>query len=450
MTTTTRPPVPRTPAAPAAASGTEALTPTARAFLRRGRTWIGLAAVLLIGAVAVLAIQGGIRAQGEVLGPDDAGAMGSGALVEVLRDHGVTVTPTRSLDATLDAVDAAGGDATVLLYDEFGTLDDTRLGELAGLVDAGTRLVVAEPGFRALEALAPGVRLAGEASGGIEDVACDVRAAMQAGALSDGQRLLTIDDAATTAGWRGCFRDGDLGFALAVGPGPEAADLTGDGAAASARVSLVGAATVFTNDRIDELGNAALAIGLLGATEDVVWYLPGPTDADAATAPTLGELTPGWVSPVMVLALVVALAAGVWRGRRLGPLVVERLPVTVPAGETRQGRARLYARSSQRGHALDQLRMAAVWRLAATLRLPRATDVSVVAEAAALATGRDAASVMRLLVEEVPTGDAAFAALGAELADLERDVVRAVRPDEARPATPDPERTPDDQPGRQP
>ena len=424
-----------------AASDSVALTPTPRAFLRRGRTWIALAAVLVVGAIAVLVIQAGIRSQGEVLGPDDPGSAGSRALVEVLRDHGVQVTPTRSLQATLDAIEAAGGDATVLLFDEFGTLDRARMTQLA---DAGARLVVAEPGFRALEVLAPGVRLAGADSGTIDDVSCDLRPATQAGELSGDQRLLTIDAEATSAGWQGCFRDADGGFALAVGPGPD-----GSGTAASDRVSLVGATTLFTNERIDERGNAALAIGLLGATDEVVWYLPGPTDADAASAPTLGDLTPGWVSPVMVLALVVALVAGVWRGRRLGPLVVERLPVTVPAGETRQGRARLYARSSQRGHALDQLRMAAIWRLAEALRLPRATDVAVVADAVARATGRDAASVMRLLVAEVPPNDAAFVRLADLLADLEHDVMRSVRPEHDDPPA---STGPDDdlQPGRQP
>ncbi|GAA1840952.1 DUF4350 domain-containing protein [Agromyces salentinus] len=434
----------RTPGpGPSTTPPTPALTPTPRALLRRGRTWIGLAAVLLVGAAAVLAIQGGIRSSGEVLGPEDPGQLGSGALVEVLRDHGVAVHPTRSLDATLDAVDAAGGDATVLLYDEFGTLDRSRLLDLVDSVEAGARLVVVEPGFRALEVLAPGVRLAGAASGAISEAGCDVRAATQAGELSDGQRLMTIDEEAAAAGWQGCFRDGDFGHAVAVGPGP-----AGDAGSASDAVSLVGATTAFTNDRIDERGNAALAIGLLGATSDVVWYLPGPSDADAATAPTLGELTPGWVSPVLTLALVVAIVAGLWRGRRLGPLVVERLPVTVPAGETRQGRARLYARSAQRAHALDQLRMAAVWRLATTLRLPRATDVAVIADAAAGITRRDPAQVRRLLVEEVPADDAALVRLAAELAELERDVTEALRPDDDAPRHPP--RTPDDQPGRQP
>ncbi|KQM84099.1 DUF4350 domain-containing protein [Agromyces sp. Leaf222] len=402
----------------AATSDAVALTPTPRALLRRGRTWLVLAAILAVGTLVLFVIQGGIRAQAGLLDPESPGSTGSGALVEVLRAHGVTVTTARSLETAIDAVEAAD-DATLLLFDEFATLDADRLDELAR---SDARLVVVEPGFRALESFAPGVRMAGAADGAIDDVSCDARPATQAGGLSDGQRLLTIDDGAREAGWQGCFAQGD-GFAAAVGPVPDGGD------AASDRLSLVAATTVFENARIDEAGNAAFAIGLLGASSDLVWYLPGPADAEATTAPTLGELTPGWVSPVLVLALVVTVVAGLWRGRRLGPLVVERLPVTVPAGETRQGRARLYARSAQRTHALDQMRVAAIRRVVSVLRLPRSTEVAAVAQAAAHATGRDATSVMHLLVDELPDGDHRFVALATALDELERDVTAAVMAD---------------------
>ncbi len=240
---------------------------------------------------------------------------------------------------------------------------------------------------------------------------------MRAGELSGGQRLLTVDDSAAASGWEGCFRDGDLGYAVAVGPGPSGGE-----------IALVAATTVFENEHVDEAGNAALAIGLLGASDELAWYLPGPGDADAGDAPSLAELTPGWVSPVAVLAIAVVVAAGVWQGRRFGPLVVERLPVQVPAGETSEGRARLYARSGARGHALDQLRIGVIRRIAALLKLPRATSVDAVADAAARATGRDAASVTRLLVGAVPARDRELVDLAAELDGLEHDVAASVRP----------------------
>lgn len=398
---------------PARSASTQAVTPTFRTFLRRHRAWLVIAAALVIGALVVLVVQGGVRGPGARMAADNPAPAGAKALVTVLRAQGVEVVEARSAAA---AIEAARGDATVLLYDEFGLLADDRLTELAGAAD---RLVVVEPGFSALEALAPGVRLAGAASGPIDDVACDLRAAERAEALSDGQRLLTVDDDARADGWQGCFRNGDFGFAAVTGRG--AGTTGGD-------VALVAATTVFENEHVAEAGNAAFAIGLLGASDTLVWYLPGPGDADAAEAPSLADLTPGWVSPVMVLAIAVVIAAAIWRGRRFGPLVAENLPVQVPAGETSEGRARLYARGAARGHALDQLRIGTIQRIGAILKLPRSASVEQVADAAAGATGRDAASVIRLLVGDMPRDDRELVALAGDLDALEREVRDAVRP----------------------
>jgi hypothetical protein len=412
-----REPNPAADAPPTAvAAPATSLTPTLGALLRRGRTWIVIAAALLAGAVVLLLVQGGIRTPGPQLGASNPGPQGAQALVEVLRDHGVDAAEARSYDAALEQAKAG---ATVLLFDEFAVLDDTRLSRLAMFAD---RLVLVEPGFRALEALAPGVRLAGAGSGTIDEVACTLRPAERAGSLSDGQRLFTVDDDVREDGWQGCFRDGEFGFAVVSGPMQGGGELT-----------LVGATTAFTNERIDEAGNAALAIGLLGASDSLVWYLPGPADADPSAAPSLAELTPGWVSPVMVLAIAVTIAAAVWRGRRFGPLVVEHLPVEVPAGETAEGRARLYARSAARGHALDQLRIGTLTRLAALLKLPRSAHVDTISNAAAAATGRDPASVVRLLIHEHPGDDRALVDLAAELDELEQHVSASLRPGSAAP-----------------
>ncbi|MGW9629826.1 DUF4350 domain-containing protein [Agromyces sp. NPDC055520] len=396
-------------------TGAPAVTPTVRGVLRRGRTWIVIAAVLVLGALLVLAIQGTARGPGSPLAPDNPGPAGAKALVEVLGAHGMTVTESRSLDAALEAAStahAASGGVTVLLYDEYGILDDDGLTDLAKAAD---RLVVVEPGFTALETLAPGIRFAGAASGPLDDVDCDLGPATRSGSISDGQRLVTVDDAAADAGWQGCFRDGDFGFAVAAGPGPGGSEVT-----------IVGATTIFANETITRAGNAALAIGLTGASDELVWYLPGPADAAGAEAPTLGELTPGWVSPVMVLAIVVTAVAGIWRGRRFGPLVAERLPVNVPAGETSEGRARLYARTAARTHALDQLRLGTIRRVARVLRLPRSADVDQVTDAAARATGRDGSSVHRLLADALPSSDRELVDLANDLARLEAEVRRTL------------------------
>jgi Domain of unknown function (DUF4350) len=399
------------------------LTPTLRSTVRRRRIWIGFAAVLVLGAIVIFVVQGAVSGGGPRLGADNPAPIGAKALVQVLTDRGVAVTDARAFDAALDG---AGRGATVVLYDEFGLLGDARLAELG---DASERLVVIEPGFRALETLAPGVRLAGAATGPLDEVACDAATARRAESLSDGQRLLSVDDEARDAGFAGCFRDGELGYAVVFG----ADDLT-----------LVAAATAFENGRIAEHGNAALAIGLTGASDELVWYLPGPGDADAEAAPTLGDLTPGWVSPVLVLAIAVVVAAGVWQGRRFGPLVAENLPVHIPAGETSEGRARLYARNVARTHALDQLRIGAIQRMASALRLPRTAHVDDVCAAAAAATGREPAAVRRLLADDAPMGDRDLVRLAADLTTLE-DQVRAT----LAPATSHPERG-DDTAGRRP
>jgi hypothetical protein len=192
---------------------------------------------------------------------------------------------------------------------------------------------------------------------------------------------------------------------------------------------VVAAPTAFANDTIDEAGNAALALGLLGETAELTWYVPGLEDVDAATAPTLGELTPGWVTPVILLTIALVVAAAVWRGRRFGPLVAEDLLVDVPVAETREGRARLYERSSVRTHALDQLRIGALGRLLGVLKLPRSADAREIAVAAALATGRDPHATERLLVDEEPSDDRRLVELAAAIHELEAEVRRTLRPD---------------------
>lgn len=395
------------PVAPPAGPPTSpARTPTLRAGLRRRRIWIVFAIVLVLGGGALIALRGFGGVGGQPLGPADPSPVGAKAVVQVLRGQGVEVIEARSLDR---AMDAAPG-ATVLLYDETGILDDD---SLVGLAETADGLVIVEPDFAALRSLAPGVRHAGAASGPLDAPACDRPEANRAAELSDGQRLLTIDDAAAAEGWTGCFED-DGAFALVNGTTEPGAEL-----------ALVGSSTVFANGTVAEAGNAALALGLTGERSTLVWYLPGPADA-ASGGPTLTELTPGWVSPLLTLAVIVTVAAGVWSGRRFGRLVVEDLPVEVRAGETVEGRARLYAAASARTHALDQLRIGTITRLAGLLRLSRAASADEVASAAATAVGTDPASARLLLFERLPAGDAEFVALAADLDTFEQRVRDAV------------------------
>jgi hypothetical protein len=184
---------------------------------------------------------------------------------------------------------------------------------------------------------------------------------------------------------------------------------------------------VFRNDTITLEGNAALALNLLGAGGDLIWYLPTLADVARTGPPSLGALTPGWVTPTLVLLVLVSLTAMIWRGRRFGPLVAENLPVTVRAGETMEGRARLYARSSARLRALDALRVGAIQRLAATVGLSRLATLDEVVLAVAATAGRAPSQVRLTLVDAIPATDRDLITLSDQIQDLERATTRTPR-----------------------
>jgi hypothetical protein len=158
----------------------------------------------------------------------------------------------------------------------------------------------------------------------------------------------------------------------------------------------------------------------------VVWYLPSLEEATGSGVPaTLGDLTPGWVTPAIVVLAAAGIAAGVWRGRRFGPLVAESLPVTVRASETLEGRARLYSRAADPEHAAELLRAGAAGRLARLLGLPGGASPSEVADAAAARLGAPPQDVRDILLAS-PTTDAELVSRGERLRDLEAAVSAAV------------------------
>ncbi|AWG00819.1 DUF4350 domain-containing protein [Clavibacter michiganensis] len=402
--------------APAAADLATPETRTPRQALQRAGTWIALAALAVLVAVASLAVSGAAR-QGDALAPDNPAPGGTQALARVLQAEGVEVTLATTLEEARAAV-GDGDDATLVLGATSDRLDDERLAEVGRL---STRTVLLAPDFRTLQAIAPDVAAGGAAESADRalDAACALPAATAAGSVPDDApvfRYLGDDRAAAVA----CFPD-DTGDASALLQVP--ATLAPGGT-----VTVLGADPILTNDRIAEQGSAALALGVLGERPRLVWYTPSPDDAAGDAPPTLGELTPGWVTPAILLTGAAALAAAVWRGRRFGPLVVERLPVVVRADETAEGRARLYQRADARGHALDALRVGTVDRIASTLALGRLASVDDVVAASAAALHEDPAGIRALLLDDRPRTDRDLVDLAGRLAALEHRVARAADP----------------------
>ncbi|MCR2785245.1 MULTISPECIES: DUF4350 domain-containing protein [unclassified Microbacterium] len=374
---------------------------------RRRRTggWVGIAAAFVligVGSAALLSLADWNPR--DVLDPASAGPTGTRALVEVMRAQGLTVEVARDLDAAERAVMA--GPATLVITDT-APLDDATLERVAQLADD---VVLLDPHTRDVRVLFADSRAAGFGDDALTVPECGLPDAERAGPIVPGAVFTGAD------GITSCYPSGD-GHALLVHGRDEG------------RLAALDARELFTNAHLADNGNAALAANLLGRLPRVVWYLPALGDGVLPdTMPTLGELTPDWVTPALALLGVSAVAAMVWRGRRFGPLVTEDLPVIVRAAETTEGRARLYARSRDTVHVADQLRHGALDRLTRTLGLGPSAAAHEIADVAAARLHTDRARVRGILLEDLPATDAELVALADALQQLETAVRLAVRP----------------------
>ncbi|ROO89973.1 uncharacterized protein DUF4350 [Actinocorallia herbida] len=333
---------------------------------RRFRRWRGIAAALA--AVAVLAVLlAALRptATSGYLDPEDVTDAGTRALAEIVREHGTEVTVVRS---PAEAAGSAAADGLlVVARDERLTEDDLDL-------IAGSRapLLLIEPVTGVLDALAPGVTEATSVAGGEVTPGCTLADA--AGAVDfEAATVYSAPSGAVT-----CYRDEEFARLVRV-QGPRT-------------VTVIGSGAPFTNGSLTEAGNAALGMNLLDVPGGVVWLVPPlpVEDDDVVGQESLTDLIPPGVRLFFwQLAIAVVLAA-LWRARRLGPVVVERLPVAVRSAEAVEGRARLYRAAHARDRAALALRGAARERLVPLLGLPRsaAGDLGRAAEVSALVAAR--------------------------------------------------------------
>ncbi|WP_309707970.1 DUF4350 domain-containing protein [Pseudolysinimonas sp.] len=391
------PPAPPTPAAPP------------RRLLRGVLIGVAISVVFVIVAIVVYAVTRPPEREADFLSPTSGSPAGSRALVEVLRDQGVDVEPATTL-AEVRAVGSDSAATTLLVYDAYLVLGAGQRGDLFEVAD---HIVVLDPIDAELEDFAPGVVYAGDGFPDTYPVDCDLPAAGKAEAVSGLPFLYDIEDA--DAEVTGCFKADD-GLYSVVHTRTRGSDVT-----------IVGISPAFTNSEILDAGNAAFALNLLGEHETLIWYRPDLSELESGEIPTAANLTPPWVTPLVLLLLLLGLAAAIWRGRRVGPLVTERLPVVVRANETMEGRARLYERAGAREHALDSLRIGAIARLALLCGLPRRATVDEVVSAVAALTGRTPDELTELLTDRIPANDGSLVELSDQLLLLEAEVTRVVR-----------------------
>lgn len=370
---------------------------------RVGAGWIALIAALsIVGLLGTLLVFGGWTPR-DALDPAAPAPDGTRAVTRLLEQQGVRVVVARDLAAA--ERELAAGPATLVMRDA-PMLSDATLERLA---ESASDVVLIEPRSRSLDVLLAGSSLADVVDDRTVEPSCETPAARTAGPARTGELYLPGD------GVTGCYPTDDAFGVLVRENG-------------AGTVTAVDGFSVLTNRVLPLDGNAALALGLLGGSPTVVWYVPSPADADTgAEVPTIGDLTPTWVTPVMVLLLVAGVAAALWRGRRFGPLVTERLPVTVRANETTEGRARLYAASGDAAHALDELRRATRRRLVRRLGMSARTPAGQLADAVAERLGADRAVVHGILIDDLPRTDRDLVAASDRLRDLETSVDATLR-----------------------
>ena len=362
---------------------------------RRSWRW-ALPALVAICTVAAIGTYLTAPRPGGQMDPESTGPEGAHALIALLRDHGVTVVVANNVD---DAANAARP-GTLLLFAQ--TQRVSTEGLLNRLADAPGDLLLVEPTSHARAALAPGIR-SGGASTSDTKPDCALREADQAGAVDFGpsNTFRAVGDKTVSSCYGGAlvrYRDGDR------------------------TVTVVGSTDFLANGSLLRAGNAALAMNLAGQHPRLVWYAPQHIEGGSSGKGKIFDLIPDNVAWMVVqLWLTVALIA-LWKGRRIGPLVAEKLPVVVRASETVEGRGRLYRSRRARDRAAQALRSAALQRMLPRLGLGVDTPPPAVILAIAQHGRSDPESVRHILFGPPPATDADLIQLTRALDDVERQV----------------------------
>ncbi|HYB35267.1 MAG TPA: DUF4350 domain-containing protein [Mycobacterium sp.] len=371
-----------------------------RTPVRRWGSWCWVVAALIaIAAVAAIGTYLTAPRPGGRMDPASTGPEGAHALVALLRDHGVEVAVAGSV---ADVEHAVRPDTLLLAAQTQHLASDALLRRLAS---AAGDLLLVEPTSRARAALAPGLR-----TGGVSMLDstpnCALREANRAGSVQFGpsNTYQAVGDRVLTSCYDGVlvrYRDGER------------------------TVTVVGNTDFMTNKGLLRAGNAALAMNLAGTRPRVVWFAPQRVEGETSASATIFDVIPDKVTWVVwQLALVVILLA-LWKGRRLGPLVAENLPVVVRASETVEGRGRLYRSHRACDRAAQALRTASLQRMLPRIGLGANTPAPVVVTAVAQRSGADANWVRHNLFGPPPATDTDLLHLARALDDIERQVAHS-------------------------
>jgi Domain of unknown function (DUF4350) len=365
---------------------------------------LAIIALVLIGGTGIALLKPAAPGVG-YLDPSSTGPLGTRALADILAGRGHHVVRTVAPAAAV-AASRHGGTTLVITSPEFLTR-----GQLGDLAQVPGHVVVVEPDQAALRALAPGTALAAGTQVGRLQPDCALLAARRAGTADMGG--LALRPPAGISALAACYPRGGRPSLVQYSSGGRL-------------ITLLGTGEPLTNQALDQLGNAALALNLIGTSPRIVWLVPATAilagAGSAGGQKSLTSLLPLGADLVTIQLCVAVVLAALWRARRLGPLVPERLPVVVRASETVEGHARLYQSRRARDRAAAALRTAMLNRVLPAAGLPRDAHPDAIAAALRSRSGLSTARIETMLFGPAPDSDATLVTLADDLDALEREV----------------------------
>ncbi len=387
--------------------------PGPRRNIRRWSIWTAAVLVLMVVATFVAGLSGSSE---RPLDPNNPSANGMQALAEVLRDQGVEVTVVRGVENVAQG-SAAG--ATVLISGTAFLSQDSGADLRAYTRDAESVVILSPednlPEVLDIDAESDPTSTATAMTPECDSAFWDAQDRVTRGdTLIDVDASIARDDATTCLPPSPGYNAGGSrsGYWVELAP-----------TSSQPRTVIAGIASALTNEYITEQANAATGLRLLGSTDQLIWIIPSISDAGDQPPTSLTDVLPQSVVPATVLVLVALFALTMVRGRRLGKVTTEPLPVVIQAIETTTSRGRLYQEARDRRRALASLQLASRRRLASRLGLVVSSRPEEIVQAVAHATGRHTHEVHRLLVDPTVDDDATLVQIARDVRSLEDGIV---------------------------
>lgn len=354
-----------------------------------------IAAGIVAAAIAIALVTGPPRREGPPLDPRSDTPLGTSALVALLERFGADVELSVGLPDDED-------DVALLLQDR---LDRDQTDAVVEWVRAGGTLVVTDPGSALTPTVVP-LGLLPEAEP-LDRGRCSIGALGGIGAV-DGGAALRYE---VPVGADACFGDGSEAFVVAQAVG-------------AGEVVAVGGAAFVTNDKLDELDNAVLAVALLAPEPGRrVRFVDPPLPAGGGDE-TLADLVPAGVTRALAQLAVAFVVYALWRAIRFGRPVLECQPVQIAGSELVAATGRLLSRTRAPGAVADAVRADLRRRLRTRFGLGPHMDHDTLATVVAARTGRSVESVRAAVDDRPVTTDDELVALVRAVTALDQEVHR--------------------------